>query len=573
MHLILSGFPRHVHYRMMPAQLDTSTLTETDDDLFRRFVTAADRDALAELIRRFLPMVYAAAQRQVRDAHLAEDVAQDVFITFTRRVRQIRHAAAIGAWLLQTTRYTAANAIKSESRRRRREQSVGRRRPEEIAMIDPDEETGAHWQAIGPVLDDAMSHLSWSDRTALILRYFRGLSLREVGDATGTSEEGARKRVGRAVERLRKRLTAAGATTGAVGTVNLPALLSTHAIETAPANVVSQVIAGATGAAGKAAAGSILYGVWAMTATTKLMIAGAAVLAVVLAGGFVAARMMGPDTAQNLLPPESARVEMAQSPAVMVNAPPAVGADWEAKFNAVYALNSDEIVRLVPPPYIAERKAFCQKEWPRTWPPGVTPIRDAIAIREQHDGQLFAVSDGGLYSPRGLLVGETNLWNWQLEGDPALLDAKIPGDWILRQDANSEQILTALGGVLSKRLGRNVAFVSSRQVRDIVVASGKANPTADLRIQILDSRSSQSSGNGPTAAMLHEFSRAARIAMLDESVQVQIPQFDFTFVHDPAHAGQTPDDLLKSLADQTGLTFKHEQRIVDIWTLSAGPGR
>src|SRR5207253_1940413 len=55
----------------------------------------------------------------------------------------------------------------------------------------------------GPLLEEAMSHLGQTDRDAVVLRFMEERSLQEVGQALGLTEEAARKRVHRAVEKLR----------------------------------------------------------------------------------------------------------------------------------------------------------------------------------------------------------------------------------------------------------------------------------------------------------------------------------------------------------------------------------
>ena len=62
---------------------------EDDQQLLRRFVTEHSQDAFAELVRRYVNLVYSSALRTLNgDAHRAEDVAQEVF------VKLARHAAA-----------------------------------------------------------------------------------------------------------------------------------------------------------------------------------------------------------------------------------------------------------------------------------------------------------------------------------------------------------------------------------------------------------------------------------------------------------------------------------------------
>jgi len=55
---------------------------------------------------------------------------------------------------------------------------------------------------VAPILDDAINQLGAEDRTAIILRFFEQRDFRSVGEALGSNEEAARKRVNRALDKL-----------------------------------------------------------------------------------------------------------------------------------------------------------------------------------------------------------------------------------------------------------------------------------------------------------------------------------------------------------------------------------
>ena len=95
----------------------------TDDQLLADYVARRSQEAFAELVRRQVDLVYGAAQRQVRDPHLADDVTQSVFIVLSRRAKAITPGTFVG-WLLKTTRYAAFNANKMQSRRRMHEKQA-----------------------------------------------------------------------------------------------------------------------------------------------------------------------------------------------------------------------------------------------------------------------------------------------------------------------------------------------------------------------------------------------------------------------------------------------------------------
>jgi RNA polymerase sigma-70 factor (ECF subfamily) len=82
--------------------------------------------AFETLVQRFFPMVRAAATRQVGDAHLAEEIAQSVFVLLWRKSGSLTPEVALAGWLLRTTRFVCRDALKQLNRRARREEEAAR---------------------------------------------------------------------------------------------------------------------------------------------------------------------------------------------------------------------------------------------------------------------------------------------------------------------------------------------------------------------------------------------------------------------------------------------------------------
>src|SRR5204862_4853718 len=83
------------------------------------------------------------------------------------------------------------------------------------------------WQQLRPVLDQVMHQLSASDREAILMRYFENRQLGDIGQRLGLSEDAARKRVDRALEKLRGFLSKQGIT----ATAALATALSANAVQ------------------------------------------------------------------------------------------------------------------------------------------------------------------------------------------------------------------------------------------------------------------------------------------------------------------------------------------------------
>jgi alpha-tubulin suppressor-like RCC1 family protein len=96
------------------------------------------------------------------------------------------------------------------------------------------------WEQIAPFLDAAMAQLGDKDRDALALRFFDQKPLKEVGLILGIDEDTARKRVSRAVDKLRQIFLKRGMTLSAL---TIMGVLATNAVQAGPAAIVGSVAA------------------------------------------------------------------------------------------------------------------------------------------------------------------------------------------------------------------------------------------------------------------------------------------------------------------------------------------
>jgi RNA polymerase sigma factor (sigma-70 family) len=205
-----------------------------DQQLLRDYSESRSEAAFAELVRRHVDQVFSAALRMVRDSHLAEDVTQGVFVALARHAGELTDRPVLSGWLHRTAQNLAANAVRSDVRRRAREQEVAAMN--ELLATEPD----ALWEHVAPHLDAALGELSEADRDALLLRYFERKSAREMAQTLGTSEDAAQKRVSRAVERLRELFSNRNVTIGASGLV---VVISANAVQAAPVGLAAAISA------------------------------------------------------------------------------------------------------------------------------------------------------------------------------------------------------------------------------------------------------------------------------------------------------------------------------------------
>ena len=250
----------------------------TDDSaLLRQYADNNSDEAFATLVIRHINLVYSVALRQVGNPHHAEEITQAVFIILAKKAAQLRHDKALSSWLFQVTRLTAKNFVRSEGRRHHREQEA------HMQSILNESETEV-WPKIAPLLDAAVASLREKDRQAIVMRFYEGRNLREVGLSLGVSEDAAEKRVSRALEKLRKFFTKRGVSST---TAIIAGTISANSVQAAPVALAKSVTAVAI-AKGVAASGStltLIKGALKIMAWTKMKTAIVAGAVVLLAAG------------------------------------------------------------------------------------------------------------------------------------------------------------------------------------------------------------------------------------------------------------------------------------------------
>ncbi len=219
---------------------------------------------------------------------------------------------ALVAWLHRAAWYATEVAARKQRRQQRRETEAAMIRQQQLGLVDDPQ-----WRELAPMLDELIERLAQADREAVLLRFYRQMTFAEVAAAISTTEEAARKRVERAVDKLRRMADGKGVVMSAAA---LAVMLQTQVAGSAPAGLIATTTAAALANAGAAvaASGAPLAGgiAWSM-ALAPLKSAAAAVVAgacVLTVGGSVIIAAQSPP-ARPPKPATTTRAAAATAPA------------------------------------------------------------------------------------------------------------------------------------------------------------------------------------------------------------------------------------------------------------------
>jgi RNA polymerase sigma factor (sigma-70 family) len=510
---------------------------ETDDGpLLGAFARERSEAAFRSLVERHSRWVYASAFRQLRDAHLAKDATQAVFVLLCERAKKMKPEQKVSGWLFVTLGYTVKSILRSRRRRERHEKLAALERPASCAPSPP----------LADDLDAAVARLSEGDRTAILLRFYQGMNFGAMARTLGVSDETAKKRVTRAVVRLRKRL-AADVSEGSLTTA------STFGAPLAMASLSAQVshvaLSVAGGAPVPAGVGAALKGAVYLMAMTKAKIVAAVAIIALLIGTagtavvWVAVASKPPAEVAVVMPPSSTKPL--------------------SSLEQVYGLRTNELIRVVPPPFVKVREEV-YKPWgfikaPQAmvvfWYGGKARIRAAATYAGTV--QVFR------FSIQFLASCILHVSSQDIEGDVDPVNTRIPGDFVYDARANAEQLSGSLEKIISNATGYTVTLTFRWVKRPVIVFRGKWR-SGPGKIQVygdkLDGNTEGNNGPGPVSLLADEIG-----TLLGKSVSIEATDVPGRVDWHINDAGAQPPDsnlVCQHIQQQTGLTWTVETRFV-----------
>jgi len=329
-------------------------MTTDDLDLLWEYAGTQSEEAFATLVSRHINLVYSVALHQLRDHAAAEEVAQAVFIILARKAGSVGPRTILSAWLCRTAQYAAANVAKADRRRKDREQEIYMQ-----SLSDQSQPENSPWSDISPLLNTAMAELGEKDHSAIVLRFFEGKNMKEIGAALGVNENAATTRVSRAVEKLRKFFVKRGIN---LSTAALGGAISSNSIQAAPVSLAKAVTVAALtkGATASGSTLAVIKGALKLMAWSKAKVAILVGAGVLLTAGTMTVLVTQPET-------------------------PRITDDmWMADWNGIKKL---------PPVLVLRPSQFLDK------PSGIM-AEGKYVYRNQEFAQIFSIAYPGIGSPR-----------------------------------------------------------------------------------------------------------------------------------------------------------------------------
>ncbi len=159
-----------------------------------------DPDAFRYLVERHQGVVFGTAYNMTGNRALAEELAQEAFLSAWKGMRGFRRGSPFKPWLMRIL----VNAVMAHRRKR----SVETTTIEGFEWADDAEHTAASVESKleGQALQQAIRGLSPEHRQVVVLRYFADMTVPEVARASGVSEGTVKSRLHRAHQALRRRL-------------------------------------------------------------------------------------------------------------------------------------------------------------------------------------------------------------------------------------------------------------------------------------------------------------------------------------------------------------------------------
>jgi RNA polymerase sigma-70 factor (ECF subfamily) len=192
--------------------------SEASDEMLMVRYQRGDREAFAELVRRYNVPIYNFVIRQVRQPELARDLTQDVFLRLVQNASEFKHEARFSTWLYTIARNLSVDQLRKLAHRRHASldeplaDGDARSRGvlgDNVADVHPRasvERMAASKEVMNSIVR-AVDSLPDDQREVFLLREIGNLPFKEIAQITGVGENTVKSRMRYALDRLQEALT------------------------------------------------------------------------------------------------------------------------------------------------------------------------------------------------------------------------------------------------------------------------------------------------------------------------------------------------------------------------------
>ena len=188
--------------------------SEASDEMLMVRYQRGEREAFAELVRRYHGPIYNFSIRQLRQAALAEDVTQEVFLRLVQKAAEFKHEARFSTWLYTIARNLCIDQLRKLKHRRHASLEHSGDDPtdtnlhERLADTHPgtDAERTAGSSEVARAITAALDALPDEQREVFLLREIAQLPFKEIARVTNTGENTVKSRMRYALDRLQQAL-------------------------------------------------------------------------------------------------------------------------------------------------------------------------------------------------------------------------------------------------------------------------------------------------------------------------------------------------------------------------------
>ncbi|MBW7989640.1 MAG: redoxin domain-containing protein [Planctomycetes bacterium] len=257
---------------------------------------------------------------------------------------------------------------------------------------------------------------------------------------------------------------------------------------------------------------------------------------------------------------------------------------WRQRFDRVYRLDPKQVIKRISPPFIPERRDYYLNEHSQQ---ASHVSRSPDRFTFHWDGKLKNWGLGFINTPDidSTLRSVLRMNTFEYEGPEELLSLKLPGDWVVRDEASQEVKLKALEQLLADELGRSIQFEKRIVEQEVILAAGrfKFHPVSGARKQdvvhlYVDELSTSGGGTAHSVAeLLHKIGNRANIYVVDRtepSEENNIPYYIHRSSRDLRRMESSPEKteklkpFLANLTEQTELQFEVALQPVETWVVS-----